>query len=216
MKPGRLFATCGLAILLAACAHTGAKEEEARELEACKEMVLHGLLKIRKPTTCAFRARWRRPRRCAAAARKRCSFGCPRESTGPNIGAPATWSPYPRTMCQAVRAVRFSRTEVLGESDQRTRQPAFGMVHRKALQALSAFERALHHDLQQRESPATAASGRCLQPQRHSTPSPSSFPGRWPAPACAADQAVRIHQRNRPCDKYLRQFGARQTPNGRP
>src|SRR5271165_2967430 len=39
-------AVCGLALLLTACTHPAAKDEEARELEACKQMVLGGLLKI--------------------------------------------------------------------------------------------------------------------------------------------------------------------------
>jgi hypothetical protein len=38
--------TFGLSILLTTCTHTGAKEEEARELEACNQMVLEGLKKI--------------------------------------------------------------------------------------------------------------------------------------------------------------------------
>jgi hypothetical protein len=46
MKSICLSTACGLSILLTACTHPGAKEEEARELEACKQMVLGGLLKI--------------------------------------------------------------------------------------------------------------------------------------------------------------------------
>ena len=46
MKLIRLSAACGLVALLTACTHPGAKEQEARELEACKQMVLAGLLKI--------------------------------------------------------------------------------------------------------------------------------------------------------------------------
>ena len=43
-----LLTACGLSILLTACSHTdtSVKEEEARELEACKQTVLDGLLKI--------------------------------------------------------------------------------------------------------------------------------------------------------------------------
>ncbi len=46
MKSIRLSIACVPAILLASCANPGAKVEEARELEACKQMVLSGLLKI--------------------------------------------------------------------------------------------------------------------------------------------------------------------------
>jgi hypothetical protein len=46
MKSICLLTACGLAMLLTACTDTAAKVEEARELEACKQMVLGGLLKI--------------------------------------------------------------------------------------------------------------------------------------------------------------------------
>src|SRR5581483_9469022 len=41
-----LSAVCARSMLLGACSHYDAKKEEARELEACKQMVLGGLLKI--------------------------------------------------------------------------------------------------------------------------------------------------------------------------
>jgi hypothetical protein len=37
---------CGLSILLAACSHVDAKKEEARELEACQQLLEEGLMKI--------------------------------------------------------------------------------------------------------------------------------------------------------------------------
>jgi hypothetical protein len=46
MRLSRLLTACALAILLTGCTHDSAKEEEARELAACNEMVLGGLLKI--------------------------------------------------------------------------------------------------------------------------------------------------------------------------
>ena len=46
MNSIRWLTACGLAILLTGCTHPAAKEEEARELEACKQMVLGGLLRI--------------------------------------------------------------------------------------------------------------------------------------------------------------------------